>query len=100
MMGLKPAKAPSDPLQVLCLGAHADDIEIGCGGTLLQLVSTFSDLVFSWVVFNAAGVRAKEAERGAELFTSGREKRVFLKDFRDGFLPYTGGGVQRGILRN
>jgi len=97
MMGLRLAKAPSELLQVLCLGAHSDDIEIGCGGTLLELTRTFKNVAFSWVVFSAAGVRSKEAARGAELFTAGNKKQVLLKDFRDGFLPYTGSAVKEAF---
>ncbi len=94
MMGLRLAKTPSEPLQILCLGAHSDDIEIGCGGTLLQLKRTYADLAFHWVVFSTAGVRGKEAARGAELFAAGSKKQVILKEFRDGFLPYSGGSVK------
>jgi LmbE family N-acetylglucosaminyl deacetylase len=88
-----PAKG-KDPLNILCLGAHSDDIEIGCGGTLLQLKKTCPDLRFRWVVFTAAGTRTREAQKGAELFTAGCEKEVILQEFRDGFLPYTGTAVK------
>ena len=81
-------------LEILCLGAHSDDIEIGCGGTLLQFKKTYKDLRFHWVVFSAAGVRKAEASKGAELFTAGSDKNVILKDFRDGFLPYSGADVK------
>jgi LmbE family N-acetylglucosaminyl deacetylase len=94
MMGLRLTKGRSEPLQVLCLGAHSDDIEIGCGGTLLQLARYYDNIVFSWVVFSAVGIRAKEAAKGAELFTAGSKKNMILRDFRDGFLPYTGGSVK------
>jgi len=94
MMGLGLAKAPSGPLRILCLGAHSDDIEIGCGGTLLQLKRTYTDVAFHWVVFSAVGVRGNEAAKGAELFTAGSKKQVILKEFRDGFLPYSGGSVK------
>jgi LmbE family N-acetylglucosaminyl deacetylase len=79
---------------VLCIGAHADDIEIGCGGTLLRLKHLFPHLKFYWVVFTASGSRSQEAAKGAELFTDGCEKEVLLKSYRDGFLPYTGGEVK------
>jgi LmbE family N-acetylglucosaminyl deacetylase len=79
---------------ILCLGAHCDDIEIGSGGTLLHLKRAFPNLRFHWVVFSACGSRGEEAARAAELFASGCEKQVVLKDFRDGFLPYTGGKVK------
>jgi LmbE family N-acetylglucosaminyl deacetylase len=94
MLKLKvPDKGP-EPLVVLCLGAHSDDIEIGCGGTLLQLKKTLPNLKFHWVVCSASGTRGKEAEKAAELFTAGCEKQVVFKDYRDGFLPYDGGAVK------
>jgi LmbE family N-acetylglucosaminyl deacetylase len=79
---------------VLCLGAHCDDIEIGCGGTILHLKETYPQLRFHWVVFSASGTRGEEATKAADLFTSGCEKQVILKDYRDGFLPYCGGQVK------
>lgn len=82
------------PFTVLCLGAHADDIEIGCGGTLLHLKRMLPKARFYWVVFSAAGPRKQEAMKSAELFTAGCEKEILLKDYRDGFLPYNGASVK------
>ena len=45
-------------LQILCLGCHSDDIEIGCGGTILRLAEQYPGCAFHWVVFSAIGVRA------------------------------------------
>jgi LmbE family N-acetylglucosaminyl deacetylase len=84
----------SDPLSVLCLGAHSDDIEIGAGATILQLKKLAPKIKFHWVVFTGIGVREQEARKAAELFTAGCEATVILKDFRDGFLPYTGEQVK------
>jgi LmbE family N-acetylglucosaminyl deacetylase len=90
MMKLNLGKKASGPLAVLCLGAHSDDIEIGCGGTLLQLRQDGARVNFHWVVFSATGKRSEEARKAAELFTTGCDKEVFVKEFRDGFLPYSG----------
>lgn len=82
-------------LNVLCLGCHSDDIEIGCGGTILRLAEQYPASVFHWVVFSAIGVREAEAERGATLFVeSGRLKGPLLKSFPDGFMPFTGDKVK------
>src|SRR5579871_4224907 len=83
-----------EPLRILCLGAHSDDIEIGCGGTLLFLKSASALPRFHWVVFSATGRRGKEAEKAARLFTEGCDQTVDLKGFRDGFLPYHGAEVK------
>jgi LmbE family N-acetylglucosaminyl deacetylase len=94
MLKLNLPRKETDPFVILCLGAHSDDIEIGCGGTLLQLKKILPRLQFHWVVFSAAGARGEEATKAAELFTAGCEKEIVLKGFRDGFLPYKGGEVK------
>jgi LmbE family N-acetylglucosaminyl deacetylase len=82
------ATASSAALRVLCLGAHSDDIEIGCGGTLLQLARSRRQSQFRWVVFSATGDRASEARRGARQFLGSKAKdAVQLHDFRDGYFP-------------
>jgi LmbE family N-acetylglucosaminyl deacetylase len=94
LIGLHLPKGSNDAIQLLCLGAHSDDIEIGCGGTLLHLKRVFPRLKFHWVVFCAGGQRGQEATKAAELFTAGCEKEIVLKDYRDGFLPYNGSQVK------
>jgi LmbE family N-acetylglucosaminyl deacetylase len=81
-------------LNILCLGAHSDDIEIGCGGTILRLIEQYPASTFHWVVFSAVGVRKAEAQRAAESFAGSRLERLLLKDFRDGFMPYVGSDVK------
>ncbi len=82
-------------LQVLCLGCHADDIEIGCGGTILRLVDQYPSCVFDWVVFSAIGAREAEARRAATLFAGPtRLKAPLLKTFPDGFMPFVGAEVK------
>jgi len=77
--------------KILCLGAHSDDIEIGCGGTILQLLSSRVDVNVSWVVFSAGKEREREARASAALFLKqAKRKKVTVKNFRDGFFPYEG----------
>jgi LmbE family N-acetylglucosaminyl deacetylase len=97
LIGLHLPKGANDAVQLLCLGAHSDDIEIGCGGTLLQLKKAFPKLKFHWVVFSAAGSRGQEAAKAAELFTSGCAKEVVLKEYRDGFFPYNGAQLKESF---
>lgn len=77
---------------ILCLGAHADDIEIGCGGTLLKLLAQFGPLRVHWIVLSAGGVRAAEARQSARDFLRGAaaDSQVIVKTFRDGFFPFHG----------
>jgi LmbE family N-acetylglucosaminyl deacetylase len=80
------------PVQtVLCLGAHADDIEIGCGGTILKLSAEHAGLRIYWIVLSADGPRAAEARRSAELFLHGTaERNVSIQQFPESYFPYEG----------
>ena len=77
--------------RILCLGAHSDDIEIGCGGTLLKLAAQRPDLEVVWVVFSASGARALEARRSARDFLQGvARKRILVRQFRMSYFPFEG----------
>lgn len=83
------------PRRVLCLGAHSDDIEIGCGGTILRLVEQDPAAEFYWLVFSASPVRRKEALASAQLFLKGAaRKTVKVLNYRDGFFPYNGAKIK------
>ena len=85
-----------EPLRrILAIGCHADDIEIGCGGTLLTLVRSNPELEVDWIVLAASGERADEARESAAAFLQGvGNVHVEVHGFRDGFLPYLGGEVK------
>jgi LmbE family N-acetylglucosaminyl deacetylase len=88
------------PYRLLLLGAHADDIEIGCGATVQRLASEYPNLSVDYVVFAAGGVREAEARASTEvLLADVQDKRVFLEQFRDGFFPYTGGEIKEFFER-
>jgi LmbE family N-acetylglucosaminyl deacetylase len=89
------ARNSGAPLRLLCLGAHSDDVEIGCGGTLLKLIGDHQHVIVHWVVFSATGQRAVEAGASAARFLEGAEQEVEIKDFRDGFFPYVGYEVKQ-----
>lgn len=90
MMAL-PLGRPGERLSVLCLGAHADDIEIGAGGTILGWIAAGIRLEVDWCVLSAAGQRAAEAEASASDFLAGAaRRRIRLADFPDGRFPYHG----------
>jgi LmbE family N-acetylglucosaminyl deacetylase len=73
---------------VLLLGAHSDDIEIGCGGTVLRLIEENPSVTVHWIVFSGRTDRAKEAEASAARFLAGAKSRtVEVHQFRDGFFP-------------
>ena len=74
--------------RVLCLGAHCDDIEIGCGGTILRFLREDPSIEIYWKVFSSTAVRKKEALRGAKLFLAEAKKtKVAIHKYRDRFFP-------------
>ena len=80
---------------VLAIGAHADDIEIGCGGTILGLVERYPDLDLHWVVLSATPERAAEARAGAtELLGDLAGARVVVEDFPDAYFPHDPGALR------
>lgn len=88
MIGLTPG-GRAGLREVLCLGAHSDDIEIGCGAALLELIAANRGLRVTWVVFSGNTVRQREARRSAKRFLKGAAaaSRVVTLDHRDGFFP-------------
>jgi LmbE family N-acetylglucosaminyl deacetylase len=81
--------------RVLCLGAHCDDIELGCAGTLMKLVQSGKVASVAWVVLSSDGRRTAEAQASARVLLRGvRDTKVLIQTFPDGFLPYVGGDVK------
>lgn len=85
---------PTSSPTILCLGAHSDDIEIGCGGSLVRLLGKMPGASVHWVVFSAEGNRADEARHGAKVFAGERLDSIELHSFRDGFFPDVFGAIK------
>ncbi len=95
MLKLELSEVPS-PCRILAIGCHADDIEIGCGGTILRLIEALPTIEVCWVVLSAHGVRVEEVHASADAFLHGVERQqVIVRDFPDGFLPYSGEQVKQ-----
>lgn len=95
MMKLNLPSRRGSPLNILCLGSHSDDIEIGCGGTILELIDRYPECVFHWVVFSAIGVRKAEAQRGVDSFVGSKHQgQSIFKEFPDTYMPYLGSDVK------
>ena len=98
MLGFSLASASSQIERVLAIGCHADDIEIGCGGTLLMLTRARPDVHVTWVVLAAEGPRADEAAASAEAFlASAKSNDVRVLGHPESFLPYAGAEVKQSF---
>jgi len=85
------------PLRVLCLGAHCDDIEIGCGGAVLRLVETFPEVACDWIVFSSNSERRQEASRSAAAFLEGIQesgRTIAVESFRESYFPWVGAEIK------
>jgi len=95
MLPFKLSERP-EGLKILLLGAHCDDIEIGCGGTIMRLIKEYKIHSVKWVIFTSNALRADEARRCAHVFLDGvLKKEVVIYDFRDGHLPFVGAEIKR-----
>src|SRR4051812_29857014 len=95
MLPLSFPDIPDSPFKILCLGAHSDDIEIGCGGTILQLLLRYRNLDVVWVVFSSGREREREARTSAALFLKdAKRQKLIVRNFRDGFFPYDGAKIK------
>ena len=97
MLPLRFNLAANQNLNILCIGAHSDDIEIGCGGTLLQLFSDYPVKV-TWVVLGASGNRNVEAENSAaEFLHNVSDAKVLISEFRNSYFPSQGQEIKEYI---
>jgi LmbE family N-acetylglucosaminyl deacetylase len=95
MRGLSFVHKRGERLKALFLGAHSDDIELGCGGTILSLLEQDLELEVLWVVFAASSARQLEAQRSAEMFLREVDKKeIIIKDFKESFFPYVGSEIK------
>lgn len=95
MLPLRLGRPEASGARALAIGAHPDDIEIGCAGTILKLIEESAVSEVRWVVLSGEGERAQEARRSAEALLDGvPASKVVVCDFPDGFFPYEGTRVK------
>jgi LmbE family N-acetylglucosaminyl deacetylase len=95
MLSLRFGQELPGALRVLCLGAHSDDIEIGCGGTILRLLHSYKNCDVTWVVFSATAQRRREAMGSARRFLKdARTKTIVTKGFKESYFPYRGEDIK------
>lgn len=88
MMRLQIQARPGEPFRLLCIGAHSDDLEIGCGGTILTWLASMPAVEITWVVLSAHAERGVEARNSADaLLQHSTRSRIVLGEFHDGFMP-------------
>lgn len=79
----------------LFLGAHCDDIEIGCGGTIQRLVASRPDIRVHWVTLSSSPIRADETRRAADRLLAGaKHSDVRIESFKNSFFPYCGADIK------
>jgi LmbE family N-acetylglucosaminyl deacetylase len=85
---------------LLCIGAHCDDIEIGCGGAVLSLIARNPGLAVTWLVFTSDDARAAEARASADRFLSDTgASNVEINMFRERYLPHVAVDVKERFDR-
>ena len=95
MQKLNLVNCNSQILKILCIGAHSDDIEIGCGGSILRLLTEYKDVEVYWLVLGSSGQRDKEAVESANKFLAkARKKHIVIKNFKNSFFPYKGAEIK------
>jgi len=95
MLPFQLGRADHGQLRLLAIGAHSDDIEIGCAGTILKLIESGAVSEVCWVVLTGETNRAAEAAASAAaLLADVPRTSVILKDFRDGYFPYDGADIK------
>ena len=88
MMRLQIQSPPGEPFRLLCIGAHSDDLEIGCGGTILTWLTSMPAVEITWVVLSARAERGTEARNSADaLLQHSTRSHIVLGEFDDGFMP-------------
>ena len=88
MLALNLPPIGSASFKILCLGSHSDDIEIGCGGTILRLLASHPNIEVVWVVFSSNPEREREARKSAELYLTSQAKRGHRERFSRWFLSF------------
>ncbi len=77
------------------IGAHCDDIEIGCGGTVLELLAKYPKAHVQWVVLSSDAQRSAEAHAAAGMLLRGaRSTQIIVKEFRNAYFPAESVGIK------
>src|SRR5229473_3057390 len=86
---------PGAPLTILCVGAHCDDVEIGCGGTVLRLLQERPKSTVRWVIFASNPEREAEAKASAsETLAGAGQTQIEIHAFRESFFPFVGSSIK------
>src|SRR5438270_471087 len=65
--GAGPHPAPARPLKAVCVGAHPDDPESGCGGTLARYTAAGHRVTVIYLTRGEAGIPGKSHEEAAKM---------------------------------
>lgn len=74
--------------QLLCVGAHSDDIEIGAGATIMRIVRENPDVAVTWCVLSGNETRHEEARRAAaQVLGKDVKPKILLSRFVNSRFP-------------
>lgn len=94
---VSPLHFSSSPRRILALGAHCDDIEIGCGGTLRMLARIEPSPEIKWVVCSGTTERVRETRDAISSLIDGKDVDFIHADFPDGFFPSKLSGIKHFV---
>jgi LmbE family N-acetylglucosaminyl deacetylase len=86
--------APAHPLNVVCVGAHPDDPESGCGGTLARYAAAGHRVTVVYLTRGEAGIPGKSHEEAAKVRTAEAEAACKLLGGRPVFAGQIDGATE------
>jgi LmbE family N-acetylglucosaminyl deacetylase len=72
---------------VLCIGAHCDDIEIGCGATLRRIARDNPACRIVWAIFAGNETREHESRAAAQALLGEQRAQLQFMKFRESHFP-------------
>lgn len=95
MFGLQLGQQPN----IACIGAHCDDIEIGCGGSIAALARQYPQSQFHCWVFSGSDERVAESRSCLSALLGPDRFTLTALDYRDGYFPSQWQDIKQDLSR-
>src|SRR3954468_23967016 len=89
-----PQTPPSRRLKVIVAGAHPDDPESSCGGTMSRYADLGHEVVALYLTRGEAGIKGKSAEEAAAMRTAEAERACQILKVRPVFARQVDGQTE------